>query len=111
MYSTLEDMARVASFVLCHQPSAGSVLAPSSLLESRRESVGRVGIGWQVANDPELGTLVWHNGSTLDYGAWLGILPTQDLAFVALLGTGDLDDIEEVAAVGRAGLAAMAGAR
>jgi hypothetical protein len=42
------------------------------------------GLGWFIENDPELGRVVRHGGSTLLYGGELALLPDQGLGVVVL---------------------------
>ena len=122
LYSTVEDMARFASFSLGHQVHVDgarqpvTVLRKESLQESQRPAFRKPGampqgIGWVIENHPELGRLVWHNGSTMDYGAWLGLLPDRDVGFVVLLASGDMRDMSELAALGKSVLEIAAGSR
>ena len=111
LYISLDDLARFAAFALGHGPAG--VLGDGSRREGQRPLVAAAegyhhGAGWVVQEVPSLGTLVWHNGSTMDYGAWLGLLPDRDLAFIALAGSGDDADVSALASLGRSVLGTLA---
>jgi CubicO group peptidase (beta-lactamase class C family) len=91
LYSTVEDMARFA------------VVASRELATDAGSR-----IGWAVQTIPDLGLVAWHSGSTLDYGAWLGLALEHDTALVLLASSGDPADVEALAQLGARVLVALA---
>lgn len=100
LFTTVRDLAGLASHGLGH----GSVLEKGTLAASQTGPDG-YGLGWMVSEVPGLGKVVWHNGSTADFGAWLGVLPEHDLAVAILMGSGAVGDMAEIRSLGVATLA------
>ncbi|AKU92672.1 serine hydrolase domain-containing protein [Vulgatibacter incomptus] len=103
LFTTVGDLARFASHGLGH----ASVLQADTLAASQTADATGYGLGWIVTQEPKVGTVVWHNGSTSDYGAYLGLLPEHDCAVVILTGTGSLGDVEEIQSLGVSTLALL----
>ncbi len=100
MYARLDDLAAYAAFELSAWPPHDGPESPVATRATLRESQtlhGRdFGVNWILNDDPRLGPLVWHNGSTGDYSAVLMLLPDSGIAAIALLGD-DMDGLEQVA--------------
>jgi CubicO group peptidase (beta-lactamase class C family) len=87
--STVEDMARWIRLQLGHGSFEGRrIVSAKSLATTRLPKVAidermSYAMGWIVARTPN-GTMVWHNGDTLSFGAFLGLLPDRDVGLVVL---------------------------
>jgi CubicO group peptidase (beta-lactamase class C family) len=87
--STIEDMARWVRLQLARGTFEGQRLVSAENLETTR--VPRIAIGgkasyasgWVVEQTPH-GEIVWHNGGTLNFGAYAGLLPEQDVGVIVL---------------------------
>src|SRR5690606_31694745 len=94
LYSNLEDMARFLAWQMGKgTPEAEKILARSTTEEAQKPSLGDkhpTGLGWMAGQETGLGPFVWHNGSTLDYSAWVGLLPEREIGLIILCATGDL---------------------
>ncbi|MGC4120808.1 MAG: serine hydrolase domain-containing protein [Myxococcales bacterium] len=100
LYLDLEDFARLAAFELSawpprDEPDAGP-LSRASLRESQLPAGYGLaspgfGINWGVLDDPKLGHVVTHTGSTEDYSASIRLLPRRGLGVLVLTGCGDSD--------------------
>lgn len=106
LFTTLRDLGRFASLGLGH----GGVLDAATLaLAQKPLGASGHGLGWLVVENPALGKLVYHNGSTGDYGAFLLLSPEHDLGVVVMAGTGlygDRLELESLAVVTLAHLVA-----
>lgn len=112
LYSTVADLARFVGFELSawpprDEPDVGPVrrssLRESQLVFGHAPARARgFGVNWVVFHDDELGHLVFHNGSTEDYGASVWLLPQRGLGLVLLVGAGD--DAEQRDAMARTAL-------
>jgi len=98
LYSSVEDLAKLASFELGawpprDAPETGplrrSALRESQLVAGAGAAAGQgYGVNWAVSQDAELGHLVAHNGATEGYSAALLLLPRRGLGVVVLASTG-----------------------
>lgn len=120
LFSSVRDLARYASFELSAWPARndedGGPIRRASLRESHAMSVfGSTvskrlgdqavavsttrggGLGWQIAEDSELGRVVWHNGTVDGYSSALYMLPERGLAVVALCNVSgaDMDSVAD----------------
>ena len=87
--STIEDLARWIRLQLRNGSFEGRrIVSPESLAYTRIPKVAvddRVSyaMGWLVGQTPN-GSIVFHNGDTLSFGAFLGLLPDRDVGVIVL---------------------------
>jgi CubicO group peptidase (beta-lactamase class C family) len=87
--STIEDMARWIRLQLRNGSFEGRrIVSPESLAYTRIPKVGiketvSYAMGWYVARTPN-GGIVWHDGATNSFGAFLGLLPDRDVGVIVL---------------------------
>ena len=87
--STIEDMARWTRLQLRNGSFEGRrIVSPESLAYTRIPKVAlddRVSyaMGWIVGQTPN-GSIVFHNGDTLAFGAFLGLLTDRDVGVIVL---------------------------
>lgn len=106
LFTSVRDLARLAAHGLGHADLLGeAMLAESQTPQVTAGGSTGFGLGWVVGESPEFGRLLWHDGSTWDYGAFLGILPDHDLGVIVLAGTGSHGDALELQKLGIATLA------
>jgi CubicO group peptidase (beta-lactamase class C family) len=92
--STLEDMARWARLQLANGSFEGRrIVSPDSLAYTRLPKVAvedkvSYAMGWYVARTRN-GSIVWHDGDTNSFGAFLGMLPDRDVAVIVLTNEGN----------------------
>jgi CubicO group peptidase (beta-lactamase class C family) len=113
LYSSLNDMARFASFQLAAWPPsnrpAHRVLAAASLRETQSfqnadrlrlrskdgeppaASVSGSGLGWSVLQDCRFEHVAWHNGGTEGHHAVLYLLPARGVAVIALANSDEAE--------------------
>jgi len=102
LYSTLSDVAKFLSFEARAESDRidlESVLSRESLRESQRvvdPKVPPFGINWATGKN-DLGAFVAHNGSVFDYSASVQLYPARKAAIVALLSTGNYEQLDCVA--------------
>ncbi len=97
IFSTVSDMAKLGGFILrtlVHEDAPMGPVARATLVEATTTTLEiddgyGIGHSFFLIDDPRLGPLVEHAGSTLDYGAELFVAPEAGLGVVALLATGD----------------------
>jgi CubicO group peptidase (beta-lactamase class C family) len=93
LYSTVKDMARFLSFE-ANPDSVAGLLSAESVAESWTKATtpanSPIGLGWVVDDDSEVGTVIWHNGATQAYGAWVGMDPKTANGAIVFVSTGDL---------------------
>jgi CubicO group peptidase (beta-lactamase class C family) len=87
--STVEDMARWVRLRLAHGSFAGRrIVSPESLAYLRRPKVAvddhtAYGMAWMLTRTRN-GDIVWHDGATYSFGAFLGLLPERDVGLIVL---------------------------
>ena len=87
--STIEDMAAWVRLLLGDGTFEGqSIVSPENLAVTRIARVGMsdtvsYAMGWVIQQTPN-GTVVWHNGGTDGYGAYVGIEPARKIGLVVL---------------------------
>jgi CubicO group peptidase (beta-lactamase class C family) len=92
--STLEDMARWLRLQLANGSFEGRrIVSPDSLAYTRLPKVAvedkvSYAMGWYVARTRN-GSIVWHDGDTNSYGAFLGMLPDRDVGVIVLTNEGN----------------------
>lgn len=113
LYSSLDDLARFASFQLAASPPAHvpphPVLRAASLRDSQRfhaveqlklqrkegqppaASVSGSGLGWAVQQGCRFEQMTWHNGGTEGHAAAIYLLPTRGVALIALANTAEAE--------------------
>lgn len=113
LYSSLNDLARFASFQLAAWPPADRpqhpVLRAASIRESQRfhsvdhlrlqskegqppaASVSGSGLGWAVQQGCRFEHMVWHNGGTEGHAAAIYLLPARGVALIALANTDEAE--------------------
>lgn len=104
LFSTVSDLARLASHALGYR----SLLGPATLEESMTPALSRqgefqgFGLGWRISESALLGKLAWHSGTTDGYASHMALAPGHDLGVVILAGTALFGDLMEVESLGRA---------
>jgi CubicO group peptidase (beta-lactamase class C family) len=89
MNSTIEDMARWIRLQLGNGSfERRRIVSAESLAHTRLPKVAiddrtSYAMGWFVTRTPN-GTMVWHNGDTLSFGTFLGLLPDRDVGLIVL---------------------------
>lgn len=100
LYSTVADVARFLAFEARAEsdlPELDSVLDRASLRESQRAGMSSpFGVNWFTGKN-DLGRFVAHNGSVFDYSASVQLYPERRAAVVALLSTGNSEELDCVA--------------
>jgi CubicO group peptidase (beta-lactamase class C family) len=92
--STLEDMARWVRLQLANGSFEGRrIVSPDSLAYTRLPKVAvedtvSYAMGWYVARTRN-GSIVWHDGDTNSFGAFLGMLPDRDVGVIVLTNEGN----------------------
>jgi CubicO group peptidase (beta-lactamase class C family) len=87
--STVEDMARWLRLQLGNGTFEGRrIVSPENLAVTRTARVGMshalsYAMGWVVQITPN-GGIVWHNGGTSAFGAFVGMAPDKDVGVVVL---------------------------
>jgi hypothetical protein len=86
---SVEDMARWARLRLAHGSFAGRrIVSPENLAYLRRPKVAvddhpDYGMAWMLTRTRN-GEIVWHDGATYSFGAFLGLLPERDVGLIVL---------------------------
>jgi CubicO group peptidase (beta-lactamase class C family) len=106
LFSSVGDMARFAAFELAAWPPRDDPdpgpLRRGSVRESQSIAgfvpAGRQGFGvnWVVIDDPRIGRVAFHNGSTEAYCASLWLLPERGLGVVAMAGVSDAPALDAI---------------
>lgn len=101
LYSTVTDVARFLAFegrAESQLADRDPVLARESLRESQRADpkLPPFGVNW-VTGENELGRFVAHNGSVHEFSAAVQLYPARRAAIVALLSTGNSEQLDCVA--------------
>jgi CubicO group peptidase (beta-lactamase class C family) len=101
VYSTLDDLAKFVAFEARAESGLidlDSVLSRASLKESQRPDpkFPPFGVNWLTGKD-DLGAFVTHNGSVFDYSASVQLYPEKRAGVVALLATGNAEQLDCVA--------------
>jgi CubicO group peptidase (beta-lactamase class C family) len=87
--STVEDLAHWVRLQLANGEFEGKrIVSAENLAETK---VARVGItanssyamGWLIQSTPN-GNIVWHNGSTLAFGSFIGLAPDKNIGVIVL---------------------------
>jgi CubicO group peptidase (beta-lactamase class C family) len=87
--STIEDMARWVRLQLGNGRFEGRpIVSPENLAYTRTPKVGisdrlSYALGWIIQQTPN-GTIVWHNGGTNSFGAYIGLVPDRDVGVIVL---------------------------
>jgi CubicO group peptidase (beta-lactamase class C family) len=115
LYSSVEDLAKWVAFQLAAWPPRSDPdtgpLTRKTVRESQltfgpaRSGRATFGAGWIIYEEQGIGNVVFHNGTTADYGATLWLSPRRQLGVVALAGSGDSALLD---ALGREVLATLA---
>ena len=87
--SNVEDLARWVRLLLADGTFEGQPIVSAANLDVTR--IPRVGMtpalayamGWVVQSTPN-GRVVWHNGGTLTFGAFIGTAPDKDIGVIVL---------------------------
>lgn len=87
--SSIEDMSRWVRLQLAKGSFEGHRLVSEANLEATR--LPRIAManqvsyasGWVVQQTPN-GEIVWHNGGTLNFGAYVGLLPAKNIGVIVL---------------------------
>ena len=96
LFTTARDLGRLASYGLGHfELLAADTFGASLRRQPPTTDPLGFGLGWLLLDDPDLGEVVWHDGSTQDYGAFLALHRPSDLAVVVLAGTGAPGEVQE----------------
>jgi CubicO group peptidase (beta-lactamase class C family) len=87
--STIEDMARWVRLQLGNGSFEGRrIVSPESLAFTRTPKVAlsdmvSYAMGWVIQQTPN-GTIVWHNGGTAAFGAYVGMVPDRNVGVIVL---------------------------
>ena len=90
--STIEDMAQWLRLQIFNGTLNGrTYVSPAGMAATRTPKVGMsetasYALGWVIQNTPN-GTLIWHNGGTGSFGAFVGFLPDRGVGVVVLTNT------------------------
>ena len=94
--ATIEDMAKLAAALLDRSAPGSSSMqpldGPGTATATRRQ-----GMFWIVDATPDGGVVVWHNGATGGYSAFLALLPGARRAVAALANTSMPSELQQVA--------------
>ena len=87
--STVEDTARWVRFQLSNGTFEGRrLLSPENLAQTRTPKVAlndkvSYALGWIVQQTPK-GNIIWHNGGTTSFGAFIGFVPENGVGVTVL---------------------------
>jgi CubicO group peptidase (beta-lactamase class C family) len=87
--STIEDMARWVRLQLENGSFEGQrIVTPENLAVTRTPKVGisdvmSYALGWVIRQTPN-GAIVWHNGGTSSFGAYIGMVPDKNVGVIVL---------------------------
>jgi CubicO group peptidase (beta-lactamase class C family) len=87
--STIEDMARWVRLQLGNGTFEGRrIVSPESLAFTRTPKVAlsdkvSYALGWVIQQTPN-GNIVWHNGGTAAFGAYVGMVPDKNIGVIVL---------------------------
>jgi CubicO group peptidase (beta-lactamase class C family) len=87
--STVEDVARWVRLQLGNGSFEGRrLVSPENFAYTHRPKVAitnkvSYALGWVIAQTPN-GTIVWHNGGTTGFGAFIGMLVDKDVGVIVL---------------------------
>ncbi|RFB81424.1 serine hydrolase [Methylovirgula sp. 4M-Z18] len=93
--STIEDMAQWLRLQIFNGTlKERSYVSPAGMAATRTPKVGMTetlsyALGWVVQNTPN-GTVIWHNGGTSSFGAFVGFLPDHGVGAVVLTNTNNV---------------------
>jgi CubicO group peptidase (beta-lactamase class C family) len=106
LYSTVEDLAKLAAFELSAWPPRDAPDAGPLRRKTLRESqltfgparTGRAtfGVGWVIYEEPGVGYTLFHNGATPDYSATMWLTPRRQIGVVAMAGSGDFGLLDQL---------------
>ncbi len=87
--STIDDTSRWVRLQLGNGTFEGrSIVSPKNLAVTRTPKVAMsekvsYALGWVIQQTPN-GTVVWHNGGTSSFGAYIGLVPERNVGVVVL---------------------------
>ena len=87
--STIEDSARWVRFQLSNGTFEGRrIVSPENLAQTRTPKVALTdklfyALGWIVQQTPK-GNVIWHNGGTTSFGAYIGFVPETGVGVTVL---------------------------
>jgi CubicO group peptidase (beta-lactamase class C family) len=87
--STIEDTARWVRFQLSNGTFEGRrIVSPENLAQTRTPKVALndklfYALGWIVQQTPK-GNVIWHNGGTTSFGAYIGFVPEAGIGVTVL---------------------------
>jgi len=87
--STIEDTARWVRFQLSNGTFEGRrIVSPENLAQTRTPKVALndkvfYALGWVVQQTPK-GNIIWHNGGTTSFGAYIGFVPETGVGVTVL---------------------------
>lgn len=87
--STIDDMARWVRLQLGKGTLEGRrIVSPENLAFTRTQKVAlsdkaSYALGWVIQQTPN-GNIVWHNGGTAAFGAYVGMLPDENVGVIVL---------------------------
>ncbi|WP_159013518.1 serine hydrolase [Acidisoma sp. S159] len=93
--SNVEDMSRWIRFQLGHGAFAGrSIVSPENLAVTHTPKVAitekiSYAMGWIIQQTTN-GTVVWHNGGTPSFGAFMGLAPDRNVGVIVLSNEGNV---------------------
>jgi CubicO group peptidase (beta-lactamase class C family) len=93
--STIEDMARWVRLQLGNGSFEGRrIVSPENLAFTHTPKVAMsdkvsYALGWVIQRTPN-GTIVWHNGGTNSFGAYIGMVPDRDVGVIVLTNAANM---------------------
>lgn len=87
--STIRDLSKFLSahMGLVDQPIVKSFAKTHKVIRAESEHGSQMAAGWHV-NPTEKGTIIWHNGQTGGYHAYMGFIPEKKKGVVLLTNSG-----------------------
>jgi CubicO group peptidase (beta-lactamase class C family) len=93
--STIEDMARWVRLQLGNGSFEGRrLVSPANLAFTRTPKVAisdkvSYALGWVIQQTPNA-TIVWHNGGTSSFGAYIGLVPDREVGVIVLTNAANM---------------------
>ncbi|MHB8295674.1 MAG: serine hydrolase domain-containing protein [Acidimicrobiales bacterium] len=94
--ATIEDMAKLATALLKASAPGSSSMEPLDGADPPTSS-RRHGMFWIVDPTPDGGVMVWHNGATGGYSAFLALFPGARRAVAVLANISRASDLQRIA--------------
>lgn len=89
--SSTREMALFLQSCLGFRETPAALTESLKPLKPTKAPPGHIGMGWFITA-PEDGSIVWHNGATGGFQAFLGFSPNKKLGVVILTNSGVVPD-------------------